>query len=148
MAGRGGLGCAGTGWTGPNRGSGKPLVKTRDPSRCSDFERHAQLSPLSFTPRFASTMPPPSSHTKGKKRAASPSRSSAASKKPKSDVAAAGPQASFTSALVSEEVAFPRGGGSGLTPLEYKEVLGEGRREADQAVAAEGAAAAAVRRCS
>jgi hypothetical protein len=105
-------------------------------------------SPLSLTPRFASTMPPPSSHTKGKKRAASPSRSSAASKKPKSDVAAAGPQASFTSALVSEEVAFPRGGGSGLTPLEYKEVLGEGRREADQAVAAEGAAAAAVRRCS
>lgn len=87
---------------------------------------------------------PSSSAHKGKKRAASPSRpSSSAPKKAKADAStSASAQQPFKSALVSEEVDFPRGGGSGLTPLEYKEVLGEGRREADAAVAAEGAAAA------
>lgn len=77
---------------------------------------------------------PPSTN---KKRQGSPTRSSSAStsnKKAKSSSSNEPTSSAFTSALVSEEVAFPRGGGSGLTPFEFKEVLGEGRREADEAV--------------
>ncbi|CAK9780409.1 hypothetical protein CC85DRAFT_256901 [Cutaneotrichosporon oleaginosum] len=37
----------------------------------------------------------------------------------------------FTSALKAEEVDFPRGGGTTLTPLEVKQVRAEGRAEAD-----------------
>ena len=41
------------------------------------------------------------------------------------------PAPAFLSALQNEEVDFPRGGGSSLTPLELKQSQVEGRREAD-----------------
>ncbi|CDZ96721.1 rRNA processing protein Rrp5 [Phaffia rhodozyma] len=50
-----------------------------------------------------------------------------------------GATAAFKSSLVSEEVSFPRGGGSSLTPLEYKEITGEARKQADADAATEAA---------
>lgn len=44
------------------------------------------------------------------------------------------PKQVFTSALVADEADFPRGGGTTLTPLEYKEIREEGRQEADRDV--------------
>lgn len=41
------------------------------------------------------------------------------------------PKQIFTSALVADEVDFPRGGGTSLKPIEYKEVRDEARKEAD-----------------
>jgi rRNA biogenesis protein RRP5 len=41
------------------------------------------------------------------------------------------PAPSFPSSLQSDETDFPRGGGSSLTALEYKQVRDEGRREAE-----------------
>ena len=49
-------------------------------------------------------------------------------KQPKKDKTAA-PQAS---ALVPEEVDFPRGGGTSFTPLEVKAIRAEAAQEADQ----------------
>lgn len=42
------------------------------------------------------------------------------------------PRAVFSSALVADETEFPRGGGTTLTPIEYKKVRDEGRKEAEQ----------------
>lgn len=47
------------------------------------------------------------------------------------------PRPVFTSALLADEGDFPRGGGTTLTPLEYKEVRDEGRKEAEKDVEAE-----------
>ena len=57
----------------------------------------------------------------------------------KSDKTESAPRAapSFLSSLQSDETDFPRGGGTTLTPLEYKQVLQEGRREADAEAHAE-----------
>lgn len=96
--------------------------------------------PYPFKPFNNLTMVQPSSASKGKKRAASPSRSAPAKKAKSADSSSSKDPTAFRSALVSEEVDFPRGGGSGLTPLEYKEVLGEARKEADADVAREGVA--------
>lgn len=96
--------------------------------------------PLPFRSFNTLTMVQPSSASKGKKRAASPSRSAPAKKAKPADSSSSKDPTAFRSALVSEEVDFPRGGGSGLTPLEYKEVLGEARKEADADVAREGVA--------
>jgi hypothetical protein len=48
--------------------------------------------------------------------------------------AAPRPAPSFLSSLQSDETDFPRGGGSSLTALEYKQVREEGRREAEDEV--------------
>lgn len=45
------------------------------------------------------------------------------------------PRPVFTSSLVTEETDFPRGGGTSLTPFEYKGVREEGRREAEKDIA-------------
>lgn len=70
----------------------------------------------------------------GKKRSAGAS-SPAKSKKPRTETPAERkePRAapSFKSALQSEEVDFPRGGGSSLTAFETKQIRAEGQREAD-----------------
>jgi rRNA biogenesis protein RRP5 len=42
------------------------------------------------------------------------------------------PTPSFLSSLQNDETDFPRGGGSSLTALEYKQVRDEGRREAEE----------------
>ena len=47
------------------------------------------------------------------------------------------PRPVFASALLADEGDFPRGGGTTLTPLEYKEVRDEGRKEAEKDVEAE-----------
>ena len=47
----------------------------------------------------------------------------------------AAPRPVFTSSLVADETDFPRGGGSSLTPFEYKGLREEGRREADAEIA-------------
>lgn len=39
-----------------------------------------------------------------------------------------------TSMLIAEDVDFPRGGGSSLTPLEHKEMRAEGAREAEMEI--------------
>jgi rRNA biogenesis protein RRP5 len=75
---------------------------------------------------------------KGKKRAAedvtSSSKKVKSSSKPaassSSGVAAAPPV--YKSSLVADEVDFPRGGGSTLTPYEFKEATNEARQEADR----------------
>jgi rRNA biogenesis protein RRP5 len=82
--------------------------------------------------------PPP---TKGKKRSADDASRPAAKKSKSSSSSAPAPAAAaaasaptsipYKSSLVSEEVDFPRGGGSTLTPLEFKEATNEARREAD-----------------
>ncbi len=64
-----------------------------------------------------------------KKRAADSPAGNA--KKARVDAPAPRAAPSFTSALQSEEVDFPRGGGTTLTPLEVKQVRAEGRAEAD-----------------
>ncbi|KAL1413196.1 rRNA biogenesis protein rrp5 [Vanrija albida] len=55
---------------------------------------------------------------------------------PREDHAAPRAAPAFTSALQSEEVDFPRGGGSSFTALEMKQIRAEGQREADAEVAA------------
>lgn len=45
------------------------------------------------------------------------------------------PRQVFTSSLVADETDFPRGGGTTLTPFEYKGLREEGRREADTEIA-------------
>jgi rRNA biogenesis protein RRP5 len=47
----------------------------------------------------------------------------------------AAPRPVFTSSLVADETDFPRGGGTSLTPFEYKGLREEGRREADVEIA-------------
>jgi rRNA biogenesis protein RRP5 len=47
----------------------------------------------------------------------------------------AAPRQVFTSSLVADETDFPRGGGTTLTPFEYKGLREEGRREADTEIA-------------
>lgn len=84
----------------------------------------------------------------GKKRSAGGAGASPAakSKKARTDTAAkpkperSEPRAapSFTSALKSEEVDFPRGGGSSLTAFETKQIRAEGQREADAEAAQQG----------
>ncbi|BEI83321.1 hypothetical protein CcaverHIS002_0311890 [Cutaneotrichosporon cavernicola] len=64
-----------------------------------------------------------------KKRAADSPAGNA--KKARTDVPAPRAAPAFTSALQAEEVDFPRGGGTTLTPLEVKQVRAEGRAEAD-----------------
>lgn len=54
----------------------------------------------------------------------------AAVKKP-----SAAPRQVFTSTLVADETDFPRGGGTTLTPFEYKGLREEGRREAETEIA-------------
>lgn len=54
----------------------------------------------------------------------------ASAKKP-----SAAPRPVFTSSLVADETDFPRGGGTSLTPFEYKGLREEGRREADVEIA-------------
>ncbi|KAI5448963.1 rRNA biogenesis protein rrp5 [Naganishia albida] len=49
----------------------------------------------------------------------------------------AAPRPVFTSSLVADETDFPRGGGTSLTPFEYKGLREEGRREADAEIAEE-----------
>lgn len=58
---------------------------------------------------------------------------------PSKTKAKSGPRAlpSFTSTLRADEGDFPRGGGTGLTAFELKQVREEGRREADAELAAE-----------
>lgn len=73
----------------------------------------------------------------GKKRSAggASGASPAKSKKPRTESAAQPKEPrtapSFTSALQSEEVDFPRGGGSSFTAFETKQIRAEGQREAD-----------------
>lgn len=62
-----------------------------------------------------------------------PSTSTTTTDKP----ASSQPRPVFTSALMADEGDFPRGGGTTLTPLEYKEVRDEGRKEAEKDVEAE-----------
>lgn len=71
-------------------------------------------------------MAPPS-----KKRSKSAGDSPKAKKARTADAPQPRAAPSFTSALQSEEVDFPRGGGTTLTPLEVKQVRAEGRAEAD-----------------
>ncbi|GMK53480.1 hypothetical protein CspeluHIS016_0100660 [Cutaneotrichosporon spelunceum] len=69
-----------------------------------------------------------------KKRAGdSPARKAKKTRTERTEPSAPTPRAapSFTSALQAEEVDFPRGGGTTLTPLEVKQVREEGRAEAD-----------------
>lgn len=47
------------------------------------------------------------------------------------------PTLPYKSSLVADEVDFPRGGGSSLTPYEFKEATNEARREADSAMLVE-----------
>lgn len=72
--------------------------------------------------------------------ASSSSAAAAAAKKPKrsldSDKKSEKPARpvvppTFTSSLLTDEVDFPRGGGTSLTPFETKQSIQEGRREAD-----------------
>ena len=49
------------------------------------------------------------------------------------DTAQSIPEAPSTS-LLTEEVDFPRGGGSSFTPLEYKTIQSEGKKEAETAL--------------
>ncbi|TDL28208.1 nucleic acid-binding protein [Rickenella mellea] len=50
-------------------------------------------------------------------------------------------QPKVASALISEEIDFPRGGGTSFTPLEYKVIQAEARKEADDEVFKETGAA-------
>lgn len=67
-------------------------------------------------------MAPPS------KKRQQPGSDAPAPKKPRTE---ARPAPAFTSALQSEEVDFPRGGGTSLTALEVKQTRAEGARQAD-----------------
>ncbi|EJT49659.1 rRNA processing-related protein [Trichosporon asahii var. asahii CBS 2479] len=62
------------------------------------------------------------------KKRQQPGNDSPAVKKPRTE---ARPAPAFTSALQSEEVDFPRGGGTSLTALEVKQTRAEGARQAD-----------------
>lgn len=62
------------------------------------------------------------------KKRQQPGSDAPSAKKPRTE---ARPAPAFTSALQSEEVDFPRGGGTSLTALEVKQTRAEGRREAD-----------------
>lgn len=79
-------------------------------------------------------MAPP---TKGNKRSADDSTRPFKKSKPTSDAPSAAHHSTaptsvpYKSSLVSDEVDFPRGGGSTLTPLEFKEATNEARKEAD-----------------
>ena len=96
------------------------------------------------TPLSLLTMAPPPS--KGKKRSADDSSKPAHTKKAKAAVPEKQPQMPKTipttattgpptlpykSSLLTDDVDFPRGGGSTLTPYEHKEALNEARKEAD-----------------
>ena len=108
----------------------------------SFFPFNSLLLPPPLLPCF--TMAPPPS--KGKKRAAEDSSKPSKKSKPTTDKAPVQPQQPRTipttatqgpptlpykSSLVQDDVDFPRGGGSALTPFEFKEATNEARKEAD-----------------
>ncbi len=56
------------------------------------------------------------------------------SKKPKTEKATTKAAPPATSTLISEEVDFPRGGGTSLSALEVKTLRAEATKEADEAL--------------
>lgn len=79
--------------------------------------------------------PPHASKKRAGGAGASPSakkqRTERTDRAPRDDHAAPRAAPAFTSALQSEEVDFPRGGGTSFTALETKQIRAEGQREAD-----------------
>jgi len=68
----------------------------------------------------------------GQKRALDPESSTRKSKKSKTEAShGAGGVAPQKSSLVSEEIDFPRGGGTSFTPLEVKGIRAEAVKEAN-----------------
>jgi rRNA biogenesis protein RRP5 len=66
------------------------------------------------------------------KRAAEAENTAQKAKKSKTEQSNAPPAAPQKSALASEEIDFPRGGGTSFTPLEFKSIRAEAVQEANE----------------